>query len=377
MMKHRDSGFFTFGELCRYLRKLCSRAILPKHTPADNDWSGLLQLSLDDCRELSCRDFLSRLKLKFDLEAASEAKAKKENSGKKNLTAILGGLTEAVRDTFATQARSYIVFVIDSLLKDIRLTAGIVRGLGSFDLTVLQTQPMEQALFCFRALFHSFQIRGWVQENEESEYREEYVELLDHLRHSCGPLRTPESVPDMVDLLISMPALRSRPRLLHLFRLSCLCLTEISPDLPPIRFQGVDSSDPNCRLANILRPAQSYLAIVPNSVTSCVTEAALSKFHDLEMRFDSGNVPGDPWAHVDAFGQSKYYRALLTAFKTQGNEVGVSRVIRSRSSSVVNEGFDSTFRSPGKSVKLARDGVIPTTEVAKTVKELQGRSAKP
>ena len=376
MMKRRDSGFFTFGELCRYLRKLCSRAILPKHTPADNDWSGLLQLSLDDCRELSCRDFLSRLKLKFDLEAASEAKAKwKENSGK-NLTAVLSGLTEAVRDTFAAQARSYIVFVIDSLLKDIRLTAGIVRGLGSFDLTVLQTQPMEQALFCFRALFHSFQIRGWVQENEESEYREEYVEFLDHLRHSCGPPRTPESVPDMVDLWISMPALRSRPHLLHLFRLSCLCLTETSPDLPPIRLQGADSSDPNCRLTNILRPAQSYLAAVPNSVTSCVTEAALTKFHELETRFDSGNVPGDPWAHVDAFGLSKFYRALLTAFRTQSNEVSVSRVIRSRSSSVINEGSDSTFRSPGKSVKLARDGVIPATEVTKTVRELQGGSTK-
>ena len=236
-MKRRDSGFFTFGELCRYLRKLCSRAILPKHTPADNDWSGVLQLSLDDCRELSCRDFLSRLKLKFDLEAASEAKAKKENSGKKNMAAVLSGLTETVRDTFAAQARSYIVFVIDSLLKDIRLTAGIVRGLGSFDLTVLQTQPMEQALFCFRALFHGFQLRGWVQENEESEYREEYVEFLDHLRHSCGPHRSPEWVPEVVDLLISMPALRSRPHLLHLFRLSCLCLTETSPDLPPICFR--------------------------------------------------------------------------------------------------------------------------------------------
>ena len=151
---------------------------------------------------------------------------------------------------------------------------------------------MEQALFCFRALFHSFQIRGWVQENEESEYREDNVEFLDHLRHSSGPLRTPESVPDVVDLLMSMPALRSRPHLLHLFRLSCLCLTETSPDLPPIRFQGADSSDPNCRLTNILRPAQSYLAAVPNSVTSCVTEAALTKFHELETRFDSGNVPG-------------------------------------------------------------------------------------
>ena len=124
----QPSIFFTFRELCRYLRKLCSRAILPKHTPADNDWSGLLQLSLDDCRVLSCRDFLSRLKLKFNLDEAAQAKAKKENSGKKNLSAIIDGLTETVKDTFATQARSYVVIVLDSLLKDIRLTAGSVLG---------------------------------------------------------------------------------------------------------------------------------------------------------------------------------------------------------------------------------------------------------
>ena len=371
LTRSRDSGFITFGELCRYLRKSCSRALLPKHTPADNDWSSLLQLSLDDCRKLSCRDFLSRLKLKFDLEAASRDKARKENSEKKNLSAIIDGLTETVKDTFATQARSYIVFVIDSLLKDIRLTAGIVRGLASLDLTVPQTQPMDQALFCFRALFHSFQLRGWVEENEESEYREDYVEFLDHLRHSCGPFKPPESVVDVVALLISMPALRSRPRLLHLFKLSCLCLTETSPDLPPIPFPGADSSDPDCRLSNILLPAQSYLATVPNSEISCVTEAALTKFLELESRFSSGNVPGDPWAHVDSFGQSNFYRALLTAFKSQGDVVSTSNVVRSRSSSIINEGSDSAFRSPGKTVKFAHEGVISVSEVAKTVKELQ------
>ena len=82
-MRRRDSVFFTFGELSRYIRKLCSRGILPKHTPAETDWSGLLQLPLDECRELSCRDFLTRLKLKYNLEEASRAKAgQKDNSGK-------------------------------------------------------------------------------------------------------------------------------------------------------------------------------------------------------------------------------------------------------------------------------------------------------
>ena len=281
LTRRRNSGFFTFGELFRYIRKLCSRAILPKHTPADTDWPGLLQLPLDECRELSCRDFLSRLKLKFDLDGASRAKARKENSGKKNLNTIIDGLAETVMDNFATQARSYVVFLLDSLLYDIRLTAGIVRGMASFDLIVLLTQPMEQALFCFRALYHSFQLRGWVLAADESEYREEHVEFIDHFRSSCGSFRAPELVTDVVDFLIPMPALRNRPKFRHIFKLSRLCLTEGSASLSSIQFQGVDTSDPDCRLSSILLPAQSYLSTMSRSVASCVTEAALTKFQSL------------------------------------------------------------------------------------------------
>ena len=375
-MRRRDSGFFTFGELCRYIRKLCSRAILPKHTPADTDWSGLLQLSLDECRELSSRDFLNRLKLKFDLDGASRTKARKQNIGKKSLNANIDGLAETVRDNFATQARSYVVFLLDSLLKDIRVNAGIVRGMASFDLTVLLTQPMEQALFCFRALYHSFQLRGWVLATDETEYREEYVEFIDHFRNSCGNFRTPELVTDVVDLLMPMPALRNRPRLLHLFKLSCLCLTESSASLPPIQFQGMDTSDPDCRLSSIMLPAQSYLSAMPRFVDSCVNEAALAKFHELETRLDSGNVPGDPWAHVDSFGQGKFYKALLSSFKSQVADASPTKPVRSRSSSVVNSNSGAAFVSPGKTAKSAHEGVIPASEVTKAVRELQEGSSK-
>ena len=72
LIKRRDSGFFTFGERCRYIRRLCQRALLPKHTPADTDWSGLLQLQLDGVRQLSSRDFLLRLKLKTDIDRTTE-----------------------------------------------------------------------------------------------------------------------------------------------------------------------------------------------------------------------------------------------------------------------------------------------------------------
>ena len=39
LVRRRDSEFFSFGTLCRYIRKLCQRALLPKHTPAYTDWS--------------------------------------------------------------------------------------------------------------------------------------------------------------------------------------------------------------------------------------------------------------------------------------------------------------------------------------------------
>ena len=206
LMRRRDSSFFTFGELCRYIRKLCSRSILPKHTPADTDESSLLQLPLDHCRELSCRDFLARLKLKFNLEEASRAKVRKDYSGKKFLNSVLETLAEEIRDNFATQSRRYIVYVFDSLLKDIRLTAGVVRGMASFDLTVLLTQPMEQGLFCFTAIYRSFQLRGWVVESDESEYRGKYVKFIDHLRNTCVSFRDTELITAVVDSFMPMPA---------------------------------------------------------------------------------------------------------------------------------------------------------------------------
>ena len=174
-----------------------------------------------------------------------------------------------------------------------------------------------------------------------------------------------------MDLLMPMPARHNRPRLLHFFKLSCLCLAKSSTSLPTIQFQRVDTAYPTCRLSSILLPAQSYLSSVPKSVASCVSETSLSKFHELESRFDSGNVPGDPWAHVDSFGQGKLYKTLLTAFKSQVSDASPTKFVRKRSSSIVNSESGSAFRSPGKTATSAHEGVIPASEVTKAVKELQ------
>ena len=376
LIKRRDSGFFTFGELCRYIRRLCQRTLLPKHTPADTDWSGLLQLQLDGVRQLSSRDFLLRLKLKTDIDQACQQKAKKELSSKSDQAQAIEKLAKNIKEMFASQARSFIVNILESLLGDIRLTAHIVRGMAAFDLTVLSTQPMEQALFCFTSLFDTFQLRGWVSADSESDYRDEYVGFIDDFRNACSSLmNSPELVHDVTAFLIGMPALTARPHLFHLFRLSCMCLTEASVPLPAIKFHNVDSSDSFCRLSDVLFPAQSYLAHVPGAIPYCVTEAALTRYHLLSAKFSSGNVSGDPWSHVDSFGQISIHKELLEAHRIHGTDTeGVKKAhfeLPSEASEVGNP-----FCSPGKSSKLAHFGKIPSLEIEKTVKELQQGSSK-
>ena len=91
----------------------------------------------------------------------------------------------------------------------------------------------------------------------------------------------PNLMGDMVYLLLPIPALRSRRHLYYLFRLCCLCLTESNPELPPIRFRGANFSDPRCRLAPLLLPAQSYVANSVYSAATCRTDEAMEEYRSL------------------------------------------------------------------------------------------------
>ena len=133
-----------------------------------------------------------------------------------------------------------------------------------------------------------------------------------------------------------MSALRCRPRLQHLLRLSCLCLTESSSTLPTIRLQGRISSDPQCRLSDVSPPVQSYLASVPLSVTLL------------------------PWTHVDAFGQYKCHMAITSAFKSQSASTVTTKSAHFNTPSVISEEVGASFSSPDKTTKAAQKGVLPT-----------------
>ena len=183
--------------------------------------------------------------------------------------------------------------------------------MSSVDPFVLLNLPLDQATYCFSALCRSFSLRS------ETEARDEYVEFLGAFRNSYSAMKdTPEVITDVVSFLMESHEMRVRKHLFHIFRQSCLCLTSNSPELPAIKFSRVDCSDPRSRLFDVIMPAQSYLANVADSVSICTTEASLSTYKDSDARFSSGNVAGDPWAHVDSFGKTSFHKVLTTVHKT-------------------------------------------------------------
>ena len=302
------------------------------------------ELQTATLRQLSTEDLLIRLNLRTDLDAAAKAKAERQLGEQKTTEAAKTELAATFKEEFARRARGYLVSLLEEFLNHISLNADIVKGMATFDPHIFLGSSMEQATFCFAPLFRSFSLRGWLEGFPEADCRDEYMEFFDHFRHTYSALKGSERITDMVDLFISMPERQNRPHLCRLFRLSCLCLGEDTALLPPIKFQDVVAQSSRCRLSDVLLPSQSYLTVVPNGIAKCTSEASLAKYKELERQFNSGNVPSDPWSHVDSFEREKFQKVLTSVYKASYR--GPKPTASSRSASE-SESTSSTH-SPSK-----------------------------
>ena len=79
-----------------------------------------------DLRQLSSRDFLTRLRLKQDLEAAATAKVKRDHCDQEGPISNMTSLVEGVKEKFVAKARSYIVTLLENFLGHVSLNANIV-----------------------------------------------------------------------------------------------------------------------------------------------------------------------------------------------------------------------------------------------------------
>ena len=123
-------------------------------------------------------------------------------------------------------------------------------------------------------------------------------------------------------------------------------------------------------------PAQSYLTNCPSAISVCTTEAALANYKELEGQFSSGQLAGDPWVHVDVFGQASFLETLTAAFKNLKGTPVVGVSTASRSSSVSTSAGRKINWAAGQAQKLAYFGDIPASEISKTVQELREGSSK-
>ena len=127
-----------------------------------------------------------------------------------------------------------MVFLLENFLGHISLNADIVRVIASFNSHILLILPLEQATFYFATIYQIFSLRGWLGGSSENDCRDEYLEFVGHSSQMYPSLKnSPAGFTDIVDILSALLELRNRLHLYRLFRISCMCLTEDNPLLPP------------------------------------------------------------------------------------------------------------------------------------------------
>ena len=178
----------------------------------------------------------------------------------------------------------------------------------------MEKRPTEVALRHFDLLYRTFQLRSWVSSANESACRDEYVELLDHLRTSSLPsFDVSQGSPDLIDFLVNLDFMQEHSHLLYLFKLSCLCITSESPQYPTVSIGTVSTSNYQNRLTDVVLPAQSYLSGVPDSTAFCTSDSSLVNYSLLSASFGqtASSASYDPWNFSTTLVEIKSTRPCL------------------------------------------------------------------
>ena len=224
-------------------------------------------------------------------------------------------------------------------------------------------RPIEVALRQFDLLYDTFLRRSWVTAANQVACRDEYVSLLNNLRANYSPdIVVTDLARDLFDFLINVEFLQSRRLLINLFKLSCFCITTISPQYPSVSVGCIDTSGYCDRFTDVVLPSQSYLSAVPGSVPYCSSDAQLANFYLLTASWQTAFSPdNDPWDSVDQVGRSKIYKSLLTSYrKVLSGPKGVS---------VQEEAGDTTTIADQSALK------VPSITKRRKMERISSRSA--
>ena len=281
--------------------------------PAENDYQGILGLSFPDAKALPVEDFITRSKLGTRLDTCCRRKAEKEMGEERNRTLSLDEVAANNREEFGRSARGYVAHILKSTQGLTRFTSDIVRGLGSFDLEIMLSDPLEQATYCFKQLFTSFRLRGIFQPDEEALYLEEYLSFLDELRRFHSDIQQPKLlIADAVNFITGQDALKIRRHLTRIFRLSCLCLDEPRFSFPAVKYGSVNTDDPTSAVFDVVAPIQSYFGEVARGLDTVTSSESIARLMTLEATFGTTGLSNtySPWDGFDYFGRDRLRDAI-------------------------------------------------------------------
>ena len=302
--------------LHRLLRRIVSRESLPE----ENDWDGLLGFEFIDTQLLSISQFME--KTEFRRKAMRAAKGRinveKEKTKKSKTDVIATSVLGDMFNPYVNQGRAYIPYVCAELLRHPNFKSDLAVGLACFEYSVMFTLPRGQAMDCYARLLQSFCVRGRLAKDLKHVHMDDYLEFTDELRFiNLDELHIGPKIEDMVKILLSSPELSKREYTSYVFKLCCLCLGHVVPELPNMSLGSPNRSVAGVDLADVIEPLQSSL-LSSNSeqnifssaecISSCVE--MLAEFGDRALK-----PSFDPWASVDFHGRAKIHADLTKTHK--------------------------------------------------------------
>ena len=260
------------------------------------------------------------------MAAASNLEAAGLHFIKKSRKAVFDKTADSAKSDFITSAKKCVEYLLGAVLQHTGLSSDIVKGLTAFDPYIMVKRPTGVALRHFGLLYSTFQLRSWVTGPNEDTCRDEYLALLDYLRtnHSSEPSLITESA-ELIEFLMGLDFFQTHEHICYLFKLSCSCLTSVSPQYPAVVMGKVVTQGLQSRITDVVLPCQSYLSEVPDSPALCCTDANLDKFSLLSGLFGQSGLcfDYDPRAYVDNFGRSSIYKSLMSSHRSVLSGVGV------------------------------------------------------
>ena len=181
---------------------------------------------------------------------------------------------------------------------------------------VYVTEGANHGLLC--PIVPKFCVHGWLAKELKNVHMDDFLEFIDDLlfvyldERYMGP-----TIEDMAIFLSSSPELSKREYMAYVFKMCCLCLGHVVPELPSVSLGSPDRNSSAVVLSDLIEPLQSYLLtcnteqnIFPSadSFSSCVE--MLAEFGDKALQ-----PSYDLWVGVDFHGRSKFHANLTKTYK--------------------------------------------------------------